>query len=68
MPPDAVVDEAVVDSKGPLADGQVGQVGTSISFNRYFYRYEKPRDPSVIAREILGLEEGLGSTMKEALS
>lgn len=66
--PDAVVDEAVVDSKGPLADGQVGQVGTSISFNRYFYRYEKPRDPSVIAREILGLEEGLGSTMKEALS
>ena len=45
----------------------IGQVGTSISFNRYFYKYEKPRDPKTIAKEILVLEEGLGSLMKEFL-
>lgn len=65
---DAVVDETTIDEKGPLADGKVGQVGTSISFNRYFYRYEKPRDPEVIAKEILELEEGLGTLMREFLA
>lgn len=62
--PDAVVDTKVVDKKGPLADGMVGEVGTSISFNRYFYRYEKPRSPEIIAKEILELEDGLGTLMK----
>lgn len=66
--PDAVVDETKIDKNGPLADGKVGQVGTSISFNRYFYKYEKPRDPEIIAKEILELEEGLGSLMKEFLA
>lgn len=66
--PDTVVDETVTDEKGPLADGNVGQVGTSISFNRYFYKYEKPREPQVIAKEILELEEGLGSFMREFLA
>ena len=65
--PDTVVDETVIDEKGPLADRMIGQVGTSISFNRYFYKYEKPRDPKTIAKEILVLEEGLGSLMKEFL-
>lgn len=66
--PDAEVDESVVDSKGPLADGEVGEVGTSISFNRYFYEYERPRDPEAIAKEILELESGLDEFMRGFLA
>ena len=66
--PDAEVDKSVVDSKGPLADGEVGEVGTSISFNRYFYKYERPRNPEVIAKEILELEDGLGDFMRGFLA
>lgn len=66
--PDAQVDLSDVDVKGPLADGNVGQVGTSISFNRYFYKYEEPRAPEVIAKEILELEAGLGSYLKGVLA
>ena len=66
--PDAEVDDSVVDSKGPLADGDVGEVGTSISFNRYFYEYGQPRDPNVIAEEILELESGLGEFMRGFLA
>lgn len=76
--PDAVVDETVTDQSkfdkktgltaNPLGDGGVGVVGTSISFNRYFYKYDKPRDPEVIAKEILELENGLGALMREFLA
>lgn len=76
--PDAVVDRSVKDepkfdaktslTSNPLGDGGLGVVGTSISFNRYFYKYEKPRDPEVIAEEILELEDGLGSLMKGFLA
>lgn len=76
--PDAVVDESAVDepkfdkktglTANPLGDGKVGVVGTSISFNRYFYKYEKPRDPEDIAREILELEDGLGALMRGFLA
>ena len=76
--PDAVVDESVKDeakfdnktglTANPLGDGKVGVVGTSISFNRYFYRYERPRDPKAIAREILELEDGLGELMRGFLA
>lgn len=76
--PDAVVDRSVKDepkfdaktslTSNPLGDGGLGVVGTSISFNRYFYKYEKPRDPEVIAKEILELEDGLGSLMKGFLA
>ena len=75
--PDAVVDESVKDepkydaksglTANPLGDGGVG-VGTTISFNRYFYKYEKPRDPQVIAKEILELEDGLGELMRGFLA
>lgn len=61
--PETEIDMNVMDS-GPLQDGQTGVVGTSISFNRYFYKYEQPRDPSEIAKEILELEDGLESFMK----
>lgn len=76
--PDAVVDASVIDeprfdkktnlTSNPLGDGEVGVVGTSISFNRYFYKYEKPREPEAIAKEILELEDGLGSLMRGFLA
>ena len=76
--PDAVVDESVKDepkfdaksglTANPLGDGEIGVVGTSISFNRYFYKYERPRDPEVIAKEILELESGLGELMRGFLA
>lgn len=65
--PDAVIDHTVKDDNGPLQDGQTGVVGTNISFNRYFYKYEQPRDPQDIAAEILDLEDGLEDFMKEFL-
>lgn len=61
--PETTIDPDVKDS-GPLQDGKIGVVGTSISFNRYFYQYEQPRDPQQIANEILDLEDGLESFMK----
>lgn len=64
--PETIVDETVTDS-GPLQDGKVGVVGTNISFNKYFYQYEKPRDPEIIAKEILELEDGLEKFLEEFL-
>ena len=61
--PETGIDPDVRDS-GPLQDGGTGVVGTSISFNRYFYKYEQPRDPKEVADEILDLEDGLESFMK----
>lgn len=60
------IDMNVKDS-GPLQDGLTGVVGTSISFNRYFYKYEQPRDPSEIAKEILEIEDGIESFLREFL-
>ena len=64
--PETWIDETVRD-EGPLQDGKVGVVGTNISFNKYFYHYEEPRRPEVIAREIMELESGLEGFMKEFL-
>ena len=64
--PDTWIDDTVLD-KGPLQDGQVGIVGTGISFNKFFYRYEEPRKPSDIASEIFELENGLEEFMKRFL-
>lgn len=64
--PETVIDKTVTDV-GPLQDFEVGVVGTNISFNKYFYHYEAPRDPKVIADEILELENGLESFMEEFL-
>lgn len=60
------IDETIRD-EGPLQDGGVGIVGTNISFNKYFYHYEEPRKPEVIAKEIMELESGLEEFMKEFL-
>ena len=60
---DTWVDETIVDN-GPLQDGKVGVVGTNISFNKYFYKYEAPREPKIISAEILELERGLEDFME----
>ena len=64
--PETSIDMTLKDS-GPLQDGKPGVVGTSISFNRYFYKFEPPRDPKVIADEILDIEDGLESFLREFL-
>ena len=61
---DASIDMSVID-KGPLADGQPGVVGTSMSFNKYFYHYEEPRKPEDIAKEIIELENSLDKFVEE---
>ena len=61
--PETWVDETVTDC-GPLSDRQIGVVGTNISFNKFFYHYEKPRNPEEIAKEIMQLESGLEKFMK----
>ena len=40
-------------------------VGYSISFTRYFYQYEPPRDLEEIKREILQLEEETEGILEE---
>lgn len=62
----AWIDESVKD-KGPLNDHDVGVVGTEISFNRYFYKYEPPRPSSEIANEILESQEGFEEMFREIL-
>ena len=64
---DAWIDESATDEKGPLSDHKVGQVGTYISFNRYFYKYETPREPDVILQELIDMEKGMESSLKELL-
>ena len=65
--PETFIDETVID-KGPLQDGKIGVVGTNISFNKYFYHYEEPRNPKDIATEILELENGLETFMEGFLN
>lgn len=75
--PDAVVDETVTDepkldkktgiTSNPLGDGEVGVVGASISFNRYFYEYEKVREPEAVADEIRALQAELDGSLEEVL-
>ena len=70
--PDTWIDETVIDwgtatKKIPLGDRKVGVVGTNISFNKYFYHYEMPREPKVIAKEIRELESGLESFLEDLL-
>ena len=61
---DAVIDTAVIDDQ----DGKVGPVSYEINFNKYFYKYEPPRDPAVIAAEIVALEEETSKMMKGLFS
>lgn len=61
--PDAWVDETVTD-EGVMGDHKVGVVGTQISFDKYFYHYEAPRDPAEIMGEIRALEPEIEDTLK----
>jgi len=61
--PDAWVDTSVTD-EGPLGDRQIGVVGTQISFDKYFYHYEAPRDPADIMAEIKALEPEIEDALK----
>ena len=58
--PDAWVNTDLLDEK----DGKVGKVGYEINFNRYFYVYEPPRKPEVIAAEIREMEKRFLELMK----
>lgn len=58
---DAFVDSAVVDAQ----DNGIGIVGYEVNFNKYFYKYVPPRDPDVIATELISLEEKTSQMMKE---
>lgn len=49
---DAYIDASFTDEK----DGRVGRVGYEISFTRYFYRYQPPRDLAEIEDDIKMLE------------
>lgn len=62
--PDAWIDKNGTDEKGSIPDHKVGTVGTKISFNKYFYKYETPKEPEVLANELLELENGLEVFLK----
>ena len=62
--PDTWVNEDIRDS-GPLSDGEIGVVGTQISFDKYFYHYEAPREPSTIMSEIEDLEKEIEQALAE---
>lgn len=52
---DAYIDVSFADER----DGKVGRVGYEISFTRYFYRYQPPRDLVEIEDDIGKLEEDI---------
>lgn len=53
--PDAWIDESKRDPK----DGETGIVGYEINFNRYFYRYKRPRPLEEIASDIRAIESDI---------
>lgn len=61
--PDAWVDDSVIDT-GVMGDQKTGVVGTQISFDKYFYHYEAPRDPAEIMAELEALEPEIEEALK----
>lgn len=59
--PDAWINPTFVDHK----DGLIGKVGYSINFNRYFYRYQPPRDLGEIDADIKEVEGEILAMLKE---
>lgn len=59
--PDAWINPTFVDQK----DGQIGKVGYSINFNRYFYRYQPPRELDKIDDDIKAMEAEILEMLKE---
>jgi len=50
--PDAWISEKVRDHK----DGKIGKIGYEINFNKYFYKYEPPRNLEEITADIMALK------------
>ena len=71
--PEAVIDRTVTDSKelvfkddkGNSLPKTPGIIGYEVNFNKYFYKYMPPRDPDVIAKEILSLEQESSQLIKK---
>lgn len=59
--PDAWINESVRDEK----DGDIGIVGYEINFNRYFYRYQPPRQLEAIEADIKLVEHDVLALLKE---
>ncbi len=59
--PDAFIDLNFTDHK----DGRVGRIGYEINFNRYFYKYQPPRDLAEIEAEIRQLEQEIMGLLQE---
>ncbi len=61
--PDAWIDRNYTDSM----DGEVGKVGYEVNFNRYFFKYEPPRELADIDRDIREAEQNILSMLKEVM-
>lgn len=59
--PDAYVDQSYRDEW----DGEVGVVGYEINFNRYFYKYQPPRDLELIDVDLKLVEAEIASLLAE---
>ncbi|WP_322414516.1 type I restriction-modification system subunit M [Mesorhizobium huakuii] len=59
--PDAWVDASYTDER----DGHVGKVGYEINFNRYFYKYVRPRDLHEIDAELKAVEAEIAALLDE---
>ena len=60
---DAYVDESYRDGQ----DGDVGVVGYEINFNRFFYRYQPPRDLAAIDADLTAIEHDIATILNEAM-
>jgi type I restriction enzyme M protein len=58
---DAWVDKDYTD----VRDGKLGKVGYEINFNRYFYKYQPPRDLHVIDAELKAVEKEITALLDE---
>lgn len=59
--PDAFIDDSVRDHK----DGELGQVGYEINFNRYFYQYVPPRPLAEIDADLKASEARIQALLEE---
>ena len=58
---DAWINESVRDHK----DGQIRKVGYEINFNRYFYKYQPPRQLEAIETDIKAVEQDILSMLRQ---
>ncbi len=61
--PDAWINEKVKDEK----DLQVGKIGYEINFNKYFYKYQPPRELDLIDQDIKNVQKEILSLLKDVI-